>query len=143
MTEDYLGKAAVVGREITAAIKAGEHDKAWRLLHEKQVLYTKHASRWNFGRVDTLTILSGIHGGFAEILKLEGKHADALVHVLYMVASDRRQLKKHTDSLRIYFNRCKLKETQLDELMAYSETVWCNPDFQAIQSKVSEWIRRG
>lgn len=28
-----------------------------------------------------------------------GKHADALVHVLYMVASDRRQLNKHTDSL--------------------------------------------
>lgn len=143
MLKDYLGKAADVGRKITAAVKADEHDNAWRLLHEQQALFIKHAQQFKFGKLDTLTILSGIHWGFAKILKKEGKHPDALIHVIYMVASDRRRLKGHQSSLRVYFNRCKFKNTTLDELYAYNEKIWSEPDFMAVRSQVFDWVARG
>ena len=142
MFKDYLGKAAKLGRQIAAAIKAGQHDQAWRLLHEKQELYTKHAQQFNFSKLDTLTILTGIQGGFAQILKKEGKHPQALIHVIYMVASDRRRLKKHHNSLRVHFNRCKFKNSTIDDMYAYSERIWSKPDFQDVRRQVSEWGTR-
>lgn len=140
--KDYLGKAAEIGREVTAAVEAGEHDVAWRLLHEQQALFLKHARHFNFSHFDTLTILSGVHWNFAKILRKEEKHKDALIHVIYMVASDRRRLKRHQHSLRAYFNRCKFMNTTVDELLAYSEEIWSRPEFPAVRCQVQQWAAR-
>ena len=129
-TEDYLGKAAV---------KAGDYDKAWGLLHEEKSYFAKHAQKCGWSAADLVRADGGVSEAFANVMRLEAKHDQALVHILYWIMSSTTPIKRHDDKLRAYFGRCKFKGATLAMAQTYIDELDGLPDFPAIQSQVSEW----
>ena len=144
---DLLGKAATVGHQAAAAVKAGEHDKAWGLLHQQQEYYTLHAAKSGWNNTQLLSLIGNIHESFANILRKETKHYQALGHIIFWIKSDRRPeqyraSKRHDSKLKAYFNRCKFEGISLDEAIDYTKKGDELADLQKIRAQVSEWQRR-
>ena len=137
--EDYLGQAAGKGHAAKAAVKEGQHDAAWRLLHEQKALYMQHASRCGWQAKDVLCLDGSVSQQFANILRLEKKHDQALVHILYWITTSRNQTKGQEQKLRAYFNRCKFQDITLQDVEKFIEVMKSKPDYVSIQSQVSEW----
>ena len=141
---DWLGKAAEIRREVKATMKSGDHDKAWRLLHEEQECYTRHASRHRWTNTQLITLTGSIHEHFANILRKEKKDDDALAHILYWVKSDKRPeqyqaTKTHEAKVRTYAKRCKFDQIPLDEIMRYAKSDQGYGNLQSIRSVISKW----
>ena len=142
--KDYLGKAAVAGRDAEAAVKSNKYDEAWRLYHEQKSLFVQHAQHCNFNKSQTLALDSTVSEDLANILRLEGRHEQAFVHILYwVVACSENPIKRHEQKLSSYFNRCKYSNTSIDDVRKFIEDCKSNPDFATIQGKVSEWSSCG
>ncbi len=141
---DCLGPAAQTGHDAKAAVRAGDFDKAWGLYHEQKRLYLQHANQFKWGVRDTLSLDACVHENLADILRLEKRHHDALIHILYwVIAQAHRPIKRHEQKIRAYFNRCKLKNTTLEDVMAFVSSSTEPPDFRAIQGVVQEWVAKG
>lgn len=141
---DHLGFAAHAKDEAKAATKRGDFDAAWGFYHEQKSHYMQHANRFDFNNRQALALDAVVHESLANLLRLEGRHADALTHVIYWLsASPHRSSTKQADKLRIYFDRCKLKNTQLKEVQAFVRSHAADPDPREIQIQVSEWQDRG
>lgn len=107
MPEDHLGKAAIAKHAAKAAIKEKRFNDAWRLLHEQQEHWLSHANRARFSKAQTLSLLSSINEDFANIHRLESRHDDALAHIIYALATDRKPTQALQKKLGAYFKRCK------------------------------------
>ncbi len=144
LENDFLGKAAEAGHKAKAAIKANQHDDAWGLYHEQKSFYMQHANRSGFTARQALTLDASVHEEMANILRLESKHQDALVHVVYWVlAGADRPIKRHQQKLQSYFNRCKFKETTLSDAVKVIHAQTKLPEFNLAKTIVSEWVSRG
>lgn len=84
---DYLGKAAVAGSKAQEAVASGEFDIAWGLYHDQKQHYLQHASRCGFTKAQVLALDASVSQPMANILRLENKHYDALVHIVYWLAA--------------------------------------------------------
>lgn len=141
---DYLGKAAETGRKAKLAVKAERYDEAWGLYHEQKSLYMQHADRSGFTVLQALALDASVHEDLANILRCEGKHQDALIHIVYwVIAGSHRRIKRHQQKLQSYFNRCKFKNTSLADAQKVIDADSELPVFTLARSIVSEWIRRG
>lgn len=120
--KDYLGMAAKNKHAAKSAIKAKEFDTAWKLLHEQKHNYMAHAQVMRFDKAQTLSLDGTVHEDLANILRLEKKHKDALVHIVYWAVSGTSLTKSHISKLTAYFNRCKFEETCLSSLIEYYES---------------------
>lgn len=141
---DFLGKAADAGHKARAAVKAMKYDEAWRLYHDQKSLYMQHANRTGFTAQQALALDASVHEDIANILRLENKHEDALVNIVYWVlAGVDRPIKRHEDKLRSHFNRCKFKNTQLAEAEKLISENTLLPEFTLAKSMVAEWVSRG
>jgi len=141
MESDYLGKAATAQHEAREAIKDNERDKAWKLFHEQKSFYLQHANKSGFSERDAICLDSSVHEDMANMLRLEGKHSDALIHILYwVIASSHRPIKRHDQKLRAYFNRCKFESVDFVEVEAFVASENYGTAFMASRNKVAEWI---
>ncbi len=137
--EGNLGKAAKVGHKAKDAVRAGEYDLAWSLFSEQQRIYMKHAMEQSFSAADTFTIDGSVSVDFANILRLEGKHRQALVHIIYWIVTSRFSYKTHDQKLGAYFRRCKFNNLNLCDIERFIEDSRGRPDFEAIQLMVANW----
>jgi len=106
--EDYLSSAAHEKQLAKDAIKGKRFDDAWRHLGNQKAYYLQHASKMRFIRLDTLVIEASPHEDMANILRLEGKHKQALGHIAYVYAANyhgKRPLATLEKKLEAYFNR--------------------------------------
>ena len=137
---DFLGKAAEAGHKAKAAVQAKQHDTAWGFYHEQKNFYMQHANRCGFTARQALALDSQVHEDLANILRIEGKSYDALIHILYWVlANNDKPIKRHQQKLSAYFGRCKFKNTSLNEVISFSSTHATEHTFFLAQSKVAEW----
>lgn len=81
--EDYLGKAANEKQSAKIAIKEKRFDDAWRHLNNQKILYLQHAHRMHYSAIHRLVLESSPHEDMANILRLEGKHKNALSNMSY------------------------------------------------------------
>lgn len=140
LEDDYLGKAAEAKHGARQAIKDKRYDDAWRLLHEQQSELMKHASLCGFTPQQTLSSLSSINEDLANILRLENKKDQALVHILYCVSSSSRPTQSQNKKLDTYFRRCKFGSGITAEDMENAvKKLKKNPDIRVAQNIVSEW----
>lgn len=137
--KDYLGKAAVAGDKARAAKAAGNFDAAWGFYHEMKGFYLQHAARCNFTAAQALAIDASVSQPMADILRLEGKHHDALVHIIYWVATSERPTKTQQQKLTAYFNRCKFQSIGVPELHSFIESLRPLADFMKIRNTVAAW----
>jgi len=141
---DFLGKAAEAGHKAKAAVEAKQYDDAWRFYHEQKSFYMRHANRSGFTARQTLALDSSVHEEMANILRIEGKHPDALVHIVYWVlAGADRPIKRHHKKFQSYFNRCRFEKTTASDAIDVVQAQTKMPEFHLARKLVSEWISRG
>ena len=142
--DDPLADFASSRNLVRGFIKAGQHDEAWSVAHQAMA---KPLENW--------WLSFEFHEYLADILRKEGKHTQALAHILawYAVGVWTSQnlrnfdgdlcaplTKKHISKLRAYFNRCKFRSVNLDQCRAYAESLSSPPDLRGIQAVVSKWV---
>lgn len=141
---NFLAKAAEAGHKAKSAAKDKDYDKAWGLYQDQKSFYMQHANRSGFTANQALALDASVHENMANILRLENKHEDALVNIVYWVLTGiDKPIKRHQQKFKGYFNRCKLKNTELSEA---ERTIASNkklPEFTLAKSIVSEWVSRG
>jgi len=140
---DFLGKAAIAGEKAREAKKNKEYDKAWKYLHESKQLYLQHANVQNFTRKQTLALDSSLSISLADILRLEGKHSQALVHIIYWASGANNFSNTDKKKVTAYFNRVKLSNSLLEDILEIIKTSRLNPDFREIQVKVQGLVDNG
>ena len=136
---DYLGKAAIAGDKARAAKDSGDFNAAWGFYQEMKEHYLQHAIRERFTPAQTLAIDSSVSQPLADILRLEGKHHDALVHIIYWVACDPRPSKVQQQKLRAYFNRCKFTGVTMSDVESLVLVSRVRPDFIRIRDTIGGW----
>ncbi len=136
-TEDYLGKAAEAGHSAKLAVKERRFDDAWRLYATQKQLYMQHAKYYEFTGQQTLALDASVSEHLANILRIEKKHDDALVHILYC-ALNSRPTKSIQSKLPTYFKRCNFQKINFDliEGMMQVPTRWT---FTKIREHVRQW----
>ncbi|WP_062359620.1 hypothetical protein [Vreelandella aquamarina] len=135
---DHLGEAARVKHAAKAAIKEKRYNDAWRLLNEQQGHWLSHAGKMGFTKAQTLSLLSSINEDFANIHRLEGRHDDALAHIMYAIGSDRRAPQSRIKKLEPYFNRCKFDHSySVKRAELGVKTLRKEPDFGIAQELVA------
>lgn len=142
--EDFLYKGVTAKQEAIEAISNEQFDDAWRLLHDAKTHFLNHAKENRFSAKETIAIDGSIHEYFANILRLEKKHTDAFVSLIYWVtACSNNPIKRHDQKLNAYFNRCKFKNTSLEDVRLFMSSLGQIPDHRSIQAKVLEWKDKG
>ena len=136
-TEDYLGKAAEAGHAAKAAVKDRRFDEAWRLYATQKQRYMQHAKYYGFTGQQILALDASVSEHLANILRLEKKNDDALVHILYC-AFNSRPTKSIQSKLPAYFKRCDFHKISFDliESMMQVPTRWT---FTKIKEHVRQW----
>ena len=135
---DYLGQAAEAGNRAKVATANKDFDGAWRFYHEQKSLYLKHASRSEFTRAQTIALDGSVHRNLANLLRLENRHLEALVHFLYCYATSPRRTKTDEKQISAYVNRAKLT-VGTNEVKDFVATLGTHPDFRTIQSTCARW----
>ena len=138
--EDYLGLAANARNSAKIEMKNKNYEKAWELFTKQQHYYYQHAEKQNFTGSQTIALAANVSEDFANILRLEGNHNQALVHMIYCVSEEYPNVKYKAKKLKAYFNRTKLKNVNFDELENFIFSLTKPPNYRTIQDKVKEWI---
>lgn len=143
--DDYLGLAATAAQKGREAVESGNYDDAWYYFHQQQAAYTRHINSplGDFSRIQALVLLSTANMQFANILRLESKHREALVHIIYWyacAAASNRITKSIEASLKSYVKRCEYQNTGLEAVreLANNEALSI-PDITRIQTAVMAW----
>lgn len=140
--DDYLGLAANANNRAKIEIKNKNYEKAWELFLEKQQYFFQHAEKQNFTACNTIALDASVSEDFANILRLENNHKQALVHMIYCVAGEYPTVKYKATKLLAYFNRAKLNNVTFKELEDFIFSLRKPPDYRAIQDKVKEWLEK-
>ncbi|MES1986523.1 MAG: hypothetical protein V4440_00570 [Pseudomonadota bacterium] len=141
--DDHLGKAAKTGSKAKEAVASGKFDIAWRLYLDQKQHYLQHAARCGFTKPQVLALDASVSEPMGNILRLEDKHHDALVHIVYWVAASPRVTKSQQQKLPAYFNRCRFKTVTLSDLNDLVEASRVEPDFVRIRDVIGDWRDRG
>lgn len=104
---DYLGKAVMCEKKGLAEIKEQKFNQAWKSFHEQKQHYMEHANRSEFTPHQALALDASVSVNLANILRLESKHLDAFIHILYWVSTSQSKTKAQEQKLKAYFNRAK------------------------------------
>lgn len=136
---DFLGMAANAKHDALAAIKAKDFDTAWKHLHEQKGFYLQHANRVGFTPQQTVALDATVEENMANILRMEGKHQEAFVHILYWVTSSSGITKNKEKKLLAYYRRAKFPEIGLMDVHQFIEDNSPMPDYREIQNAVKVW----
>lgn len=136
---DHLGPAAIAGNAANKAIKDKRFDDAWRHLHEQQEHFLAHSAKYGFTAQQTLALAGGVHKSMANILRIEGRHDQALVHMMYYMATARRPPKADQQKLGAYFRRCKFSQVEEAKLKLVMSALRRDPVFDAARGIVAQW----
>jgi hypothetical protein len=137
---DCLGRAAVLKKKATVAVKEKEFDIAWWIYNNVKALYLEHAAKCKFDNKAVIGIDSGTSREMANVLRLEGKHQQALVHVLYwQLGESRPQVKRDVKKLKAYYNRSKLAAISFDQMIEWMDSYQGLANYSTIQAKVGFW----
>jgi hypothetical protein len=81
-----------------------------------------------------------VHRSLANLLRLENRHTEALVHFLYYYSTSPKRTKTDEKQIGAYVNRAKLR-VDIDEIQKFVATLSPRPDFRAIQTAWSQWVQ--
>lgn len=139
--EDYLGKAANEKQAAKIAIKEKRFDDAWGYLHEQKIYYQKHASANNWEYLDFLVLDSVAHEDMANILRIEGKHGDALSNISYTYKTAytaNRPTITLERKLEAYYNRVYKNNKPFERFLSLLKAL-PNSDFGSVKMFVEKF----
>ncbi len=138
-TTDHLGLAAAAKHSARQAVREKRFDDAWRLFHEQKSHFAQHAKSYGHTPRQTLALDGSVHEDLANIRRLEKKHEDALVHLLYCICTSTNTTQAQQKKIGVYVTRCKFPSTSLGDAEAFIAANRKNPDFRSIQKAVAKW----
>lgn len=136
---DYLQLAAEKGREAKLAMREKNNAEAWELIQQQKRFYSQFTDQQSISVAEMIGLDSSVSKDLANLLRLEKKHKDALVHIIYWVANSKSVTKDKESKLRAYFNRAKLTGPTVDDVMDYSLAAGIK-EFHVIQKDVDSWV---
>ena len=136
---DHLGAAAKLSSDAREAKKAGNFDEAWRCNELAKEQYLLHAQSQGWGPSNTMRLVGSLHGFSADILRLGGRHVEALRHYLYYSVHSAKPSKSQVQKLGAYIKRSKLPGATPLSAMAFLDTTSEETDFNEIDKLISSW----
>lgn len=136
--EDYLLLATEKGAEAKLAMREKNNAEAWELLQQQKSLFSKFATNEGKSGAESTALDAGVSKELANILRLDKKHKEALVHVIYWIANSKSVTKDQEGKLQAYFNRAKLSGTVVGDVMEYC-LIDGVKEFSSIQKDVDSW----
>ncbi len=137
-SDDYLGLAANAGHTAKKVLKDKDYEEAWKLYNQQKMYYMQHAERQNWNARDTIRLDSSVHENLANILRLEGKHKDALVNLIYCIACNEGPTKSILKKLPAYLKRAKLQNFNIDDLELFIKQLGLNASMRDVQNKIKQ-----
>jgi len=128
--------------EARKAVKEGRYNDAWQFYNKQKDYYIKHAQDMSFTKVQIQALDATVSEELANQLRLEGKDLDALFHIMYWIIGTRhRRLKRHSQKLKAYFNRCKFEYINLEEVESYIDKLGEGQllNTEALYKQVKTW----
>lgn len=136
---DYLQLAAEKGREAKLAMREKNNAEAWELIQQQKHFYSQLTDQRIISVTEMIGLDSNVSKDLANLLRLEKKHKDALVHIIYWVANSKSVTKDQESKLRAYFNRAKLTGPTVNDVMDYCLAAGIK-EFHVIQKDVDSWV---
>lgn len=140
---DYLGYAANAKHEANWYLKNGNLDKAWQFYQKQQYYYSLHIDSrhpgYGYTPEQAISLLSTVNESMANVLRLEGKHRLALMHMIYCVAGSNRSKKRHVNKLPAYFKRAKYAHVSLDDVYRLISKQKPLADLEGIKDAMEPW----
>ena len=138
---DHLGHAANAKHEADWCVRNGDLDRAWGLYHEQQNRYLLHTTKRGsaFTPEATAALISSVNESFANILRLEAKHRQALSHMIYCVAGATKPTKGQLKKLPSYFKRSKFSKATFRDVERLVSHQRKRADLQEIIARLAEW----
>jgi len=133
--EGYLGEAAEQKHLAKQAIKDKRFDDAWGYLHEQKMYYQKHANANNWEYLDFLVLDSVAHEDMANILRIEGKHGNALSNISYTYKTAytaNRSTITLEKKLEAYYNRAYKNNKPFKRFLSLLKAL-PNSDFESVK----------
>lgn len=135
---DYLLLAANAKRSAKEEIKNKNYNAAWEHFHTQKEFLRKHSISQNWNAIDSVNLDASVSKDLANVLRLEGKHKDALVHIVYWYSNSKSITKEQKSKLSAYYNRSQMANTSLEEIINYCGSK--QPlDFKEIRDQVDAW----
>ena len=141
--EDYLGKAADAKINALQSVKEGKYDKAWGLFQNQKKYYIQHALECKFTEHQMLALEVSVDEHLANILRLEGNHGGAFLSIMRWVVFSGKTTKAQEKKLSAYFNRVKLKNTTIEEVRKFIDSVQGKCEYKDIEDQVQKWLSMG
>ena len=137
---DYLGLAASAKHRAKIAVKDKNYDLAWELFHEQKKYLYSHGEKYKLNIRNMQALEGDISENLANILRLEGDHLDAFVHMLFSISTNpgvQSKMKK----LPAYFKRTKFN-IDFEDVLQYVYSLQTSDEiiFSDIQKKVKKWM---
>lgn len=137
---DYLEKAMYFQRQAEAAVKTKKFDEAWEAYNKQKQEYYRHANRYGHTAKQAVALEASVHEGFANVLRLEKKHLQAFMDILYWVIASKEHLtKKQNQKLVSYFNRCKFNKVTIDDVYKYIDSYSGLANLREISKQCQLW----
>lgn len=134
--DDYLGLAANAKHSAITEIKNQNYNKAFELCQRQKEYYLKHAEKNDWNKRDTDRLCNSVHEDFANIYRLENKHKEALINLIFAIASNENPTKAIIKKLGAYLNRVKLNKCNLEDIQKYIKIIYLNPIIENIEKKI-------
>lgn len=141
--DNHLGKAAEFKKAAKAAIKERRLDDAWGLLHQQKSEWLAHGQKQGFDERGIIALDGSASEDLANILRIEGKHDQALTHLMYAACSSKTMTKAIQNKLQSYFKRCKFEGMSEADFNRAVKAFRSQPDFRGIQEVVNGWRQDG
>lgn len=140
--QDHLGAAVDARKAAEQYIKEKNYNEAWRYLCIAKDEFANHANQHNFTFDQFIALDATIAELMADVLRREGRHIPALVHIVYWVIAGARvdkRIKRHGDKFKAYFGRCKLKDVSLTEAWLDVQSVGDGHAYIIAEELVKQW----
>jgi len=134
--DDYLSNATDAKKRGISAAKAVGFSEAWKQFNLQKQAYLQNANKCGFTASQVLALGGTVHEQLADVLRREGKHKQALIDIVYWVATSSRVKKSHDKKLAVYFNRAKLSGKKLSDVIQFISELNNKIDYRRIQEYV-------
>jgi hypothetical protein len=121
------------------ALSTGDLSAAWRLYLEAKDHYLSHATQCNYSRTQLIDLDSSMSAPLAEVLRREGRHFDALSHIVYWAAGTENPMKMHDQRVASFFKQCKFRNATLEDVLSLVSVSRLDPDFVKIRDAIGAW----
>ncbi|MDN3638748.1 hypothetical protein QWY82_08010 [Simiduia curdlanivorans] len=123
-------------------MKEGDYNAAWKHLCIAKDEFIKHASDCGFTFDQSIALDATISEIMADVLRREGRHIPALVHIIYWIIAGSRvnkKIKRHGDKFKAYFDRCKFTSISRAEAWLEVQFVGDAHAYFIAESLVKRW----